>query len=111
MKRALHGIIIAAALIGGPAFAQQSLDHAAHSAAAPASANLTDGEVRNVDKDARKITLRHGAIENLGMPPMTMVFQVKDGSTLDKFKAGDKVRFAAVNESGAFIVTQIVPAQ
>ena len=41
------------------------------------STGMIDGEVRKVDKDARKITLRHGEIKQLDMPPMTMVFPCK----------------------------------
>ena len=70
---------------------------------------LADGEVRKVDKDAKKLTLRHGPIQNLDMPAMTMVFQVKDPAMLDKFKPGDKVKFEAQKLGGAFTVTNIVP--
>jgi Cu/Ag efflux protein CusF len=41
------------------------------------------------------------------MPPMTMVFQVKDPALLEKIKAGDKVKFSAENINGAFTVTAI----
>jgi Cu(I)/Ag(I) efflux system protein CusF len=41
------------------------------------------------------------------MPPMTMVFGVRDKAVLDKLKAGDKVRFSAVNEAGRYTVTEI----
>lgn len=69
---------------------------------------MTDGEVRKVNKDTSKITLSHGEIRGLDMPPMTMVFQVKDASLLDKVKAGDKVRFAAEKgPGGVLIVTDI----
>jgi Cu/Ag efflux protein CusF len=51
------------------------------------------GEVRKIDKEAGKLTLRHGKIENLDMPPMTMVFRVNDKSMLDKIKVGDNVKF------------------
>lgn len=72
------------------------------------AAAMTDGEVRKVSKDTGKITLRHGEIKNLDMPPMTMVFQVKDPSVLDKLKPGDKVRFHAEKEaSGSLVVTEI----
>lgn len=77
---------------------------AAH-AADPAP--MTDAEVRKVDMDAKKITLRHGPIANLGMPPMTMVFQVRDPAMLDLVKAGDKVKFGAEKVGGAYIVTRI----
>jgi Cu(I)/Ag(I) efflux system protein CusF len=72
---------------------------------------LSDGEVRKVDKDAKKITIKHGPLANLDMPPMTMVFQVKDPAMLDKVKAGDKVKFQAEKVGGAFTVMSIEPAQ
>lgn len=80
-------------------------------AAALAQGELADGEIRKVDKDAKKITIRHGPIQNLDMPPMTMVFQVKDPAMLDQVKAGDKVKFQAEKVGGAFTVTKIQPAQ
>ncbi len=72
---------------------------------------LADGEVRRVDKETKKVTIRHGAIANLDMPPMTMVFQVKDAALLDSVKAGDKVRFSADKVGGAYVVTQLEQAQ
>jgi Cu(I)/Ag(I) efflux system periplasmic protein CusF len=95
-----------------PALAQQKTeDHAAHHPAAAASApDLTEGEVRKVDKDAKKLTIRHGEIKSLDMPPMTMVFQVKDEAMLDKLKVGDKIRFAVEKASSGFVVTEIKPA-
>jgi Cu(I)/Ag(I) efflux system protein CusF len=81
--------------------------------AAPALAQseLSDGEVRKVDKDAKKITIKHGPLANLDMPPMTMVFQVKDPAMLDQVKAGDKVKFQAEKIGGGFTVTKIEPAK
>jgi Cu(I)/Ag(I) efflux system protein CusF len=80
--------------------------------AAPAMAqSLSDGEVRKVDKDAKKITIKHGPLQNLDMPPMTMVFQVKDPAMLEQVKAGDKVKFQAEKVGGAFTVTKIEPAK
>ena len=73
---------------------------------------LTDGEVRKVDKDAKKITLRHGPLPQLDMPmQMTMVYLVKDPSMLDRVKAGDKVKFEAQKIGGAFTLTKIEPAK
>lgn len=76
-----------------------------------AAGDMTDGEVRKVDRDANKITLKHGEIKNLDMPPMTMVFQVKDAALLEAVKAGDKVRFSADKVGGAYTVTSIEKAQ
>ena len=66
----------------------------------------TEGEVRKVDKEAGKVTLKHGAIKNLDMPPMTMVFRVKEPDLLDRIKAGDKIRFEAEKVNGQFTVTK-----
>jgi len=78
---------------------------------AQTAADMAEAEVRKVDKDNKKITLKHGAIKNLDMPPMTMVFQVNDAALLDKVQAGDKVRFRAANEGGKFTVTEIQPVK
>ncbi len=68
---------------------------------------LTEGEVKKINKDASKITLKHGEIKNLDMPGMTMVFQVKDTALLDKVKVGDKVNFTAEKADGGIVVTAI----
>ena len=79
-------------------------------AAAPASDSMTDGEVRKIDPDNGKITLKHGDIKNLDMPGMTMVFTVRDKGQLTKLKPGDKVQFMVVQEGGKMVVTDIQPA-
>ena len=68
---------------------------------------LVDGEIRKVDKDAKKITIKHGPIATLDMPAMTMVFQVKDPAVLEQVKPGDKVKFEAQKLGGAYTVTRI----
>ena len=71
------------------------------------SADMTEGEVRKIDKEQGKITLKHGAIKNLDMPGMTMVFRVKDAAMLDKVQEGDKVGFTADKIGGQITVTGI----
>ncbi len=68
---------------------------------------MSSGEVKKIDKEAGKITLKHGPLVNLDMAPMTMVFRVKEASMLDKVKVGDKINFAAEKINGALTVTQI----
>lgn len=106
--------LILVGLLAAPAWAQnQNADHSAHHPATiattvvAAASDTTEGEVRKVDKAARKITLRHGEIKNLDMPPMSMVFQVQDPALLDKVQAGDKVRFTADKINGAITVMSI----
>ena len=79
---------------------------AAAFAQAPA-ADMSEAEIRKVDLSARKVTLRHGPIKSLDMPPMTMVFQVRDVKQIEPLKAGDKVRFRAEQQQGAYVVTEI----
>lgn len=67
-------------------------------------------EVRRIDKAAGKVSLKHGDIKNLDMPPMSMVFQVKDPSQLDALQVGQQVRFQAVQEKGAYWVVKIEAA-
>lgn len=85
--------------------------HAGHAAPATAAAELADGEVKKIDKEAGKITLRHGELKNLNMSAMTMVFRVKDPAMLDQVKAGDKVKFAADRVNGAVTIVQLQAAQ
>ncbi len=80
-------------------------------AAATAAAPRSEGEIRKVDKEAGKITIRHGELKNLGMPAMTMVFRAADPAMLERVKPGDKVSFVAQKVDGAFTVTEIDIAQ
>ena len=78
---------------------------AASNAATMPVKEMAEAEVRKVDKDAKKVTLKHGPIKNLDMPGMTMVFQVKDAALLEKLSVGDKIMFTAERQQGAFVVT------
>ena len=86
-------------------------EEAKKSAPVAASTDMAEGEIRKVDMETKKITIKHGAIKNLDMPGMTMVFQVKDAAMLDKVKVGDKVRFTAEKAGGAIVVTDMQPAK
>lgn len=77
-------------------------------AAAPV---MIDGEIRKVDKDAAKLTIKHAEMPNLGMMPMTMVFRVQDKAMLGQVAAGDKVRFTAEKVGGALTVTALEVAK
>lgn len=114
--------LTAATALSSAAFADAAKGQDHHKAAAGATsttgvtkvmptadADLTNAEVRKVDKDAKKITLKHEAIKSLDMPSMTMVFQVKDAALLDKAQAGDKVKVKIIQEGNAYVVTEIQP--
>ncbi|HRF13245.1 MAG TPA: copper-binding protein [Candidatus Accumulibacter phosphatis] len=83
-------------------------DHAhAGTQVSTAKAGPSEGTVKKVDKTTGKITIKHGPLANLGMPPMTMAFAVGDPAMLDKVKAGDKVHFTADQVGDALTVTEL----
>jgi Cu/Ag efflux protein CusF len=100
---------LAAALFAGSAHAEPG----SKSAPAPAAstAAMSGGVVRKIDASAGKITLKHGPIANLDMPPMTMVFRVQPPELLNKVKTGDTVKFRAEDIGGALTVTAIEKVQ
>ena len=75
------------------------------------TAPMSTGEVKKVDKSSGKVTIKHGPLDNLGMPAMTMVFRVKDTAMLDQMKEGDKIKFVAEKVNGAITVMQVEPAK
>ena len=101
-------LVVAMAIgLGTPYAASADGDHKDAHAPSASSAAMTTGEIRKVDKDANKITIKHGPIQNLDMPAMTMVFQVKEPALLDKVAVGDQVKFAVEKSGGALVVTRI----
>ena len=92
---ALAGLLVAAAaLIALPVMAQTE---------------LAQGEVRRLDVQNGKVTIRHGEIKALDMPPMTMVFVAQPKSILQGIKVGDKIRFLAADDNGVYVVRKIEP--
>lgn len=97
-----------------PAWADMAgMDHMSGSAmpAAGKAQNLpqSEGVVRKIDQASNRITIRHGELYNLGMPPMTMTFGIKNKAMLKGVKVGDKVRFMAEQseDDGSLVVTKL----
>lgn len=113
--KAKHTLVLAVVLLASAVGAQQAPaggDHSAHHApGAAAGAPQSEGEVRKVDLEQGKVTLRHGPLVNLDMPAMTMVFTAAEPKLLAGLKQGDKVRFTADKKDGTFIVTAIEAAK
>lgn len=97
MKNVFRTLLTAAALAG-------------IAVAALAQAGSAEGEVRKIDASQQKVTLRHGEIKGLDMPPMTMTFRVQNAAALNALAVGDKVRFSVEKVDGAYTVTQIQKA-
>jgi Cu/Ag efflux protein CusF len=109
-----NAILIAVSIFGaGLAFhvgAEADHKHLAQNSAKPgaaASAALTEGEVRKVDKGAGKVTIKHGPMPKFDMPPMTMAYPVTDKAMLDQLKPGDKIKFDVDGTGGKFTVTRL----
>ncbi len=68
---------------------------------------MTQGVITRLDAASGKVGIRHEAITNLKMPPMTMVFRLADPALLEGLKVGDAVRFHAENPAGKLTVTAI----
>jgi Cu/Ag efflux protein CusF len=107
MKRSLT-VFLATLFLTLPAWAgtghtshDKAMDHAA------VSTTLSEGLVKKVDKAQSKLTIKHGPLENLDMPGMTMVFRVQDAGWLDRVKPGDNIRFLADRVNGVFTVTTL----
>jgi Cu/Ag efflux protein CusF len=107
-------IVVALALSSTAALAAHAtgaqdvtLPAASASASASAEQPTSEGEIRKVDKEGGKLTIKHGPLDNLGMAAMTMVFRVQDPSLLDRLKAGDKIRFVADMIDGQLTATQV----
>jgi Cu(I)/Ag(I) efflux system protein CusF len=76
-------------------------------AAASALAQATAGEVVAVDPGQQRVTVKHGGIRSLDMPPMTLVFRVRDAHLLDGLAPGDRVRFDAAKVDGQYTITTL----
>ncbi|MDT3706256.1 MAG: copper-binding protein [Thiobacillus sp.] len=109
MKPTLTALFMSLGLtLGLPAWADA---HAEYLRVADSTTSLSEGTVKKVDKAQGKLTLRHGPLENLDMPGMTMVFRVKDPKWLDQVKPGDNIRFLAEKVNGEFTVTRLETVQ
>jgi len=113
MKTSTSALMALGAALSVPAFAQKpaSTQPAKQAGAQAQSAAMSEGEVRKVDRLAKKITIKHGPLKNLDMDAMTMVFGVKDPAMLDRVKVGDRIRFDAEMINGQVIVSWIEPAK
>lgn len=65
------------------------------------------GEIRRLDPANSRMTIKHGEIKSLDMPPMTMVFQVRDAKLFEGLKPQDTIEFQAIEENKKYVVTAI----
>lgn len=109
-------VILCSLAFAGTAMAQATMDHSKMGmdqgkASMTAAPGMTDGEIRKIDKENGKVTIKHAEIKNLDMPPMSMVFNVKDKAMLDQVQVGQKIQFAVIQDAGKMVVTDIRPSK
>lgn len=113
MKRTLLSLTLAMTLpLGLPALADMNpMNHGSGPAHAGMGDVMAEGIVKKVDRAQGKLTIQHGPLANLDMPPMTMVFRVRHSSMLEQVKPGDAIHFRAERVNGVLTVTQIETMQ
>ncbi|MEM5452357.1 copper-binding protein [Paraburkholderia guartelaensis] len=112
MKKMIVAFSAIAAIVAAPAFAGDdmagmSMSGKPSATKTSASTALTDAEVKNVDTAAGMVTLSHGALENVGMPPMTMAFKAKDAAMARQVHEGDKVKVRVENVNGTMTIVML----
>ncbi|WP_313953415.1 copper-binding protein [Accumulibacter sp.] len=113
MKSLVPAFSLLALVLANPVLAATEHDshHPSGASTGSVKAAPSEGTVKKIDKDAGKITIKHGPLANLGMPPMTMAFRVSDPAMLDQVKAGENVRFTADQVGDALTVTTLEAAK
>ncbi len=104
---ALSGVLAAAFVVPAIAQSGHGHDHMGAAQSAPTQAATGQGEVRKIDAENRKVTLKHEASKDLGMPAMTMVYQVGAPAVFGNVKVGDKVLFKAATAGGKMTITEM----
>jgi Cu/Ag efflux protein CusF len=67
----------------------------------------TAGVVKQVKLSEGKVKIKHGPIERLGMPGMTMVFRIENPSQLVGVEKGAQVFFNVDNTAAGFSITHL----
>ncbi len=114
MQRSVLATLALLSVLPAAALAQHN--HAGMApVAAPAPAAkaspMTDGVVQRIDRQAATVTIAHEPLVNLGMPKMTMTFQLKERGLVDGIKEGSRVKFVAENVNGALTVVALQAAK
>lgn len=108
MKKSIAWALLSALTL--PAFAndhEHQHEHPAKSSATAAEEDFVNAEVKKIDPEHGKLTLKHEAIPKFQMGGMTMVFRMADPAGLNGLAVGDKVRFIPDKQNGQLMVKKI----
>jgi len=112
MKTRINCAAVVVAAATSPAALAQSERSGHHQdASAGVLAKLAEDEIRRVNTEAKKLTIKHGSISDLDKPAVTMVIPVMGPAILDQLKAGGTIKLASENLGGAITLTSIEPAK
>lgn len=64
------------------------------------------GEVRRIQAERGKITIKHGPIIDLKLPAMTLIYNINPG-LLKEIQPGDSVKFRALHQNDQYIIIEI----
>ena len=111
MKRI--AFLVSAALLAGSAFAQmkgmdmKGMEMKSEKKAAKGAVHKATGVVTKVDSDAGEVTIKHGPVQSIKWPAMTMGFKVKDKVLLEKLPKDKKVDFEFVQQGKDYVITSV----
>ncbi|MET1535859.1 copper-binding protein [Burkholderia sola] len=112
MKIRFHTVAMsfAMAVIAMPALAGVDMSgmNSGDASMSAQDSKMTDAEVKEIDAGRRRVTLKHGALDNIGMPPMTMAFRAGDAAMIPSLHVGDKVRVRVENVNGTLTIVKLV---
>ncbi|KGB92153.1 MULTISPECIES: copper-binding protein [Burkholderia] len=112
MKTCFHAVamLCATAVVAMPVLADGDMSgmKSGDTSVPAQDATLADAEVKDIDAGRRLVTLKHGALDNIGMPPMTMAFKAGDAAMIPSLHVGDKVRVRVENVNGTLTIVKLV---
>lgn len=108
----LTTMFVVSAVFGGTALADDMPGMKMNNGAmshTPESGNnaMTDAVVKHVDAASGMVTLKHGALTNVGMPAMTMAFKAKDAAMVSSVKEGDNVKVRVEDVDGTMTIVKM----
>ncbi|CAB3805142.1 copper-binding protein [Pararobbsia alpina] len=110
MKKLIVASVALAAFVAAPAFAANDMvgmNMSTSASKASSTRALTDAEVKKVNAETGMVTLKHGALESVGMPPMTMAFKAKNAAMVKQVHEGDKVKVRVENVNGTLTIVKL----
>jgi Cu/Ag efflux protein CusF len=105
----MKGLLIFALVAAVAGFAWLSLPglDQAQVPGAPQQTVSGSGVVLGIDKEKGVVTISHGPLPALNMPPMTMGYSVKNKDQLSDLQPMQKVEFRLAYDGSDYLITEI----